>query len=285
MAMAVTSLLGAIVQGIQIRAVPVEPGALLKTGRSFWLIGRWVMTANLTNILTGVCCTFALARSHGDGAVGRFAAVSNLLRIANPLFITLATLIVPAVALVSASGQNRKTLGAAWRASRHYGIRGMVLLAPYWLALLIFPGQALALLYHHRPEYRGLENDVRIFVGISVLSIINAVLASLFNGLRRSRRALVAQLVGAAACVVITIPMTIMIGLPGLLLGTLVSNGAMAASLAVLYLLLRREIDNPAQPTSQTLRGWWTALQWRHWGKGGSAGVMAIRKALRPASR
>jgi O-antigen/teichoic acid export membrane protein len=242
MAMAVTSLAAAIVQGFQVGIKPTGITSVLKTGRHFWLIGRWVMTANLTTLITGVCCSYTLARSHGDASMGQYAALSNLLRIANPMFITLATLIVPAVALVSASGNHPGMLADAWRVSRGYALRGLALLLPYWLLLLAFPNFAISLLYHGRPQYVGLGLDLRIFVGISTLTLINAVFASTFNGLRRNRRALMAQVIGAAFCLVLTLPLTIRFGLQGLLTGMLVSNAAVALSLIVLYYLLTREL-------------------------------------------
>jgi O-antigen/teichoic acid export membrane protein len=250
MSMAVTSLIAAMVQGIQIGVKPTGPRAIVQLGRRFWYIGRWVMTSNLTNLITSVGCSYALARSHGNAAMGKFAALSNLLRIANPVLITLATLIVPAVAVVSANGSNPSTYTAAWRVGRGYAMRVATLLVPYWLVLLLFPGHAIALLYHGRAEYAGLGTDLRIFVGISALTMANAVMASVFNGLRRSRRAMAAQMVGAAACAVVTIPLTLWFGLEGLLIGTLISNAAIAGALLYLYLLLIKPI-NDSPPSNQ----------------------------------
>jgi O-antigen/teichoic acid export membrane protein len=248
MIMAGTSVAAALIQGFQLRALPAAPRKILNLGRSFWKTGRWVMVANLTNVITTVCCSFALARSHGDAVVGQFAAVSNLLRIVNPLFITLATLIVPAVALVSATEQTPRTIAAAWRVTRHYGLRGMILLLPYWLFLSLFPGHAIGLFYHGRPEYTGLEAEVRILVCISICAIIAAVMASLLNGLRRSRRAMLAQIAGAGACLVVTIPATVYFGLDGLLIGTLISNATVAAALIFFYLHMSREIRAESEP-------------------------------------
>jgi O-antigen/teichoic acid export membrane protein len=247
MAMALTSAAAAAVQGLQIGARPVGWSALMRLGRQFWLIGRWVMTANLTNVITSVCCSYTLARSHGDAAMGQYAAVSNLLRIANPLFITLATMIVPAVSAASPRGDSALSLVRAWRVARHYGLRGAALLTPYWATLFFAPGAAIALLYPHRLEYRDLQADLRIFVFISILNLINAVMASMFNGLRRNRRAMMAQIVGAAACVAVAIPLTVRFGLVGLLVGSLITNAAIAASLIQLYRMLARELRDKAE--------------------------------------
>jgi O-antigen/teichoic acid export membrane protein len=247
MIMAATSIVAALIQGFQLGAWPSGAAAIAEVARSFWSIGRWMMFANFTTIVTTVCCSFTLARSHGDAAMGQFAAVSNLLRIVNPLLITLATLIVPAVALVSAEKENLQSLAAAWRVTRHYGLRGAALLIPYWLILAIFPDRAIALLYHGRAEYAGLDTEVRIFVGISIFATINAVLTSLFNGLRRSRNAMAAQFGGAAACVLFTIPATMYCGLDGLLIGTLISNAAVAVTLIYFYLRMTQQIESDPQ--------------------------------------
>jgi O-antigen/teichoic acid export membrane protein len=244
MSMAITSLAAALVQGAQIGVKPVGLKSMVRLGRSFWLVGRWVMTANLTAVITSVCCSYTLARSHGNAAMGQYAALSNLLRIANPLFITLATLIVPAVAMVSASashseGNQSRMLWEAWHVSRHFGLHGAALLLPFWAILLLFPEHAIALLYPRRPEYLGLTWDLRMFVCVSALTLINIVVASTFNGLRRNRRAMAAQVVGAGACLVVTIPLTIWLGLEGLLIGMMVSNATVAATLIALYQLLK----------------------------------------------
>jgi O-antigen/teichoic acid export membrane protein len=242
--MAVTSLIAAVIQGAQIGVKPARAKSALKMGRSFWLIGRWVMTANLTTLITSVCISYALAKSHGNAAVGKCAALSNLLRIANPLVITLSTLIVPAVALAGANGTSLSSLTAALRVARHYGIRGAALLAPYWAILLLFPSRAISLLYKGRREYTGMDTELRLFVGISILVLINAVLSSTLNGLRRSRRAMAAQLLGAVVCVAVTLPMTIRFGLMGLLVGTLAYNLATAIALALLFFHLALGADD-----------------------------------------
>jgi O-antigen/teichoic acid export membrane protein len=239
MAMAITSLIAALVQGVQLEVRPVGFDVLLRTGRNFWLAGRWVMVASLTNLVTTVCCSYTLARSHGDAAMGQYAAISNLLRIANPLFITLATLIVPAITLVAPNDQGPSTLRAAWRAGWHYGLRGAALLVPYWSILLIIPLHAIRLLYPHRGEFDSLSNDLRLFVGVSITTLLNAVLISIFNGLRRNRRALIAQAGGVVACAALTLPLTFHFGLRGLLIGTLISNLTVAGAMGYLFWTLR----------------------------------------------
>jgi O-antigen/teichoic acid export membrane protein len=241
MAMAGTSVAAALIQGFQVRARSSGLAAAVQMGKSFWFIGRWVMTANLTNLIISVCCSYALFRSHGKAAVGQYAAMANLLKIANPLFITLATMIVPAVALVGAKGERPEAIAAAWRIASGYGIRGTVLLAPFWALLLIFPAQAIALLYRGRPEYMGLETALRLLVGISMLTMINAVMGSIFNGLQRSGLSMAAQVAGAVACLIITIPMTIEFGLNGFLVGTLLAYAAISGSLVAFYIYISRK--------------------------------------------
>jgi O-antigen/teichoic acid export membrane protein len=248
MAMALTSLVAAVVQGFQIRVSSVGLESIARKGRNFWLAGRWVMTANLTNVITSVFCSYTLARSHGNAAMGQYAALSNLLRIANPIFITLATLIVPAVALIAVKGHNPRMLSAAQRVTRDFALRAAALLLPYWSLLLLFPSHAILLLYPRRPEYRGLDTELRMFVGISVLTMINLLLASIFNGMGRNRRALVAQIAGAAACVVVTIPLTIRLGLEGILIGTLVSNAVVVVTQIGLYRVLKHDLREAEAP-------------------------------------
>jgi Na+-driven multidrug efflux pump len=180
--------------------------------------------------------------------MGQYAALSNLLRIANPIFITLATLIVPAVALIAVKGHNPRMLSAAQRVTRDFALRAAALLLPYWSLLLLFPSHAILLLYPRRPEYRGLDTELRMFVGISVLTMINLLLASIFNGMGRNRRALVAQIAGAAACVVVTIPLTIRLGLEGILIGTLVSNAVVVVTQIGLYRVLKHDLREAEAP-------------------------------------
>jgi O-antigen/teichoic acid export membrane protein len=235
---AVTSLAAAALQAFQLRLRPRGPRATLDIGRRFMKQGRWVLLANLTTVVTTVSCSYTLARSHTEAAVGQYQAVLNLLRPVNPLMITLSTLIIPAAAQASSMGGLR----AASRVTLRYACHAAAILAPYWLVMLVFPQAALSILYGSSSGYRPLTTEVRLFVGISAVSVVGSIVAAMFNGVQRSRRAMTGQFVGVIATLAITLPLIVKFGLRGAVVGNLISNGAAAVALLYLFFLrLRHE--------------------------------------------
>ena len=243
---ALTCLAACIIQAVQLRVKLVGIRDSAKYAMSFWRTGRWVLASNMSTLVSSVCCSFCLAHWHGTSDVGVFAAISNLMRPSNPLLIALSTLIVPAVAL-AASKHGQNNLREALRVTRKHTLQGLALLAPYWLILLLVPNLAIRLLYPHQPIYHGHGFELRLFVASYVMTTVNVVVAAMLNGFNRSRRALAAQLIGTAASAGITIPLTIHIGLRGLLLGTLISNTVIAMSLIYLLVRLQRHLAGEVQ--------------------------------------
>ncbi|MBV8782069.1 MAG: polysaccharide biosynthesis C-terminal domain-containing protein, partial [Phycisphaerae bacterium] len=240
-AIAVTSLAACLIQARQLRIKLGTFAEAYRTSELFFRMGRWVLVANLSTLVSGVCCTFSLARTHGQDKVGQFFAVLNLLRLANPVLIALSSLIIPAVAL-AASKHGTKNLREAIRVTERHTIHGLLLLTPYWLILLILPQHALRIFYPHRPDYYGLGFELRLLVLNYIVQLVVVVLGAMLNGFNRSRRVLAAQLLGTAASALVTIPLIFVDGLRGLLIGTVISNSVIAISLVYLLYRLHRQL-------------------------------------------
>jgi O-antigen/teichoic acid export membrane protein len=103
------------------------------------------------------------------------------------------------------------------------------------------PEWCIAKMYPAQVQYHGLAPELRVFVASSIVTMVNIAIIALFNGMHRSRRAMVGQLCGAFASLVVTIPLTMHYGLRGILFGTLASNSVIAIVLLVLSRLLHRD--------------------------------------------
>lgn len=204
--------------------------ALWKTMRDFFTLGRWVMLANFTAVITTLSCSWVLAYFHGTGAVGQFQALANLMKLSNPLTICMAGLIVPA----AARAFRTHGINAAQRVAFRYGLLTAAAIAPYFLFLVLFPTTSLHLLYGAGSEYTPLGNQLRAFVAWYSALIVAQVAGCYLNAIEQSRRGFIAQLAQAAAVILVTLPLTALYGLDGLLLGGVIGNCVMAAAYGVM---------------------------------------------------
>ncbi len=236
-AMALTSLAASAIQGGQLKIRLTGLRGTFQIAASFWRMGRWVLLSTLSMFCSGVVCSYALTHWHGKQSMGEYAALGNLMRLANPWMITLSTLIVPAVAVAN----ERSGLNAARRATIRLASGGGAMLVPYWALLYIFPEWCIVKMYPAQAEYHHLVPELRLFVASSIVTMLNIAVIAMFNGLHRSRRAMVGQLSGAVASLLVTIPLTYEYGLRGILFGTLASNSVISLVLLILSRRLHRE--------------------------------------------
>jgi O-antigen/teichoic acid export membrane protein len=233
MAIAATSAAGALVQAFQVGLRRLPRHLLAPTGLAFWRDGRWLLLVQCLGLLTVYATPWTLMFFHGGREVAQFQAVAVLLGVANPVTAGMIGLIVPAVAAASRDGD----VTAARAAALRYGAVGAALLLPYYLALSLFPTTLLSLFSGAESAYVGLATPVRLFVAAYALFYVAQISAALLNGLGQSRRAFVAHAAGAAATLLVALPLAAAGGLHGAVWGGLVPAAVHAAASV---LLLRR---------------------------------------------
>jgi O-antigen/teichoic acid export membrane protein len=179
------------------------PGELRGYASEFWALGRWLSLTNLTGILTVQAFPWTLAYFAGLEAAAQFQAATNVLGVTHPVIFSMANLIVPA----AARARHLEGSGAAWRAGTRFGAQAGVLLVPYFVLLLVWPGPILALFYGPGSPYLGLENVVRLFVVVYSLRSIVYVLNSVLRALEVGSSVFLAQLAGGVAALVVGLPL------------------------------------------------------------------------------
>jgi O-antigen/teichoic acid export membrane protein len=254
-AVAATSAAGALVQAFQVGVRRFPVAALASAARTFWRHGRWLLLLQFVALITIYATPWTLKLFHGSREVAQFQAVAVLLGVANPVTMSMVGLIVPAVAAASRGGNT----GAAKTAALRYGAVGATLLAPYYLALVLFPTTVLALFSRNNPEYVGLTTPLRLFVAAYAMFYVAQMSAALLNGLGRSRAAFVAHAAGAAATLLVAIPLAASFGLSGAVWGGLAPAAAHAA--ASMLLLRRMNRLQPATPGTAPMPAGDVALQ------------------------
>lgn len=235
--MGLTSAAALAVQCIQIRPSFDAWRDLRGTARDFWILGRWVMFGNFTGVVTTLGCSWTLVWFHGADAVGKFQALANLMKLTNPLTICMAGLIVPA----AARAFGKHGVAAAKRITVRYGLMTAGVLLPYYALLLLLPTTFIHLLYGDGSAYGALGNQLRAFVVWYAALLVAQIGGCFLNAIEQSRRSFVAQAVQTACVVLVTLPLTALFGLEGLMLGGVIGNAVMAAC----YVAMARRINEP----------------------------------------
>lgn len=239
--MAVTSAAGAIVQFSQIGFRSVTRRTVWRFGTRAWQLGRWIVLASFVGIATGYGYTLLLAATHGEREVALFAALGGLMKFANPLMVGIQGLLLPACAQANSRGGVRAAIRVAFR----YGAAGAVMLLPFFLALSLFPEKITWLIYKN-PDYQNHAMAIRIFVLGYAMVYAGNVMMSLLNALEQSKSSFVAQTVCTVTAVLVSLPMTYVMGAIGAIVGGMITN---VARLGALLEMLRRALRNSGRET------------------------------------
>ena len=84
-------------QALQIGLEPVTRAQLRRNAADFWSLGRWTVLANSLGLITGVGYFWTLRVFQGLIATAAFAIVALPLKLANPVLLGTANLLIPAV--------------------------------------------------------------------------------------------------------------------------------------------------------------------------------------------
>lgn len=228
---AATSLLAGAVQAIQVGLVRVGWRDLLALAPDFWRRGRWMMLASGTVLITTLGYFWTLRFSHGLVAVGAFTAIVGMMKLANPVMSSTSSLVLPTVA----KAYKEHGFAAARRIAVRYGLFGALLLTPFFLFLLLLPSFGLRLMYQER--YLDLAGPLRLFVANYALLYVSIWVGAWVNGLGESRANFYAQGANAIVTLLIGLPLTCWLGVPGVIVGGLIATAS--GVVACLYLLGR----------------------------------------------
>ena len=240
-AIAVMSLLAAIVQAIQLRPSLSIRYCNTPLLRDAWLLGRWVLLTNAVTIVTVQAMPWMLGAFHGNAEVARFGAMALVMGITNPVVLGIGALVIPFVARAASRDGARAAKGVA----AHCGLLGGGLLLPFYAAVWIAPDLVIGLFTRGNPDYAGLSTQLRLFALAYALAFPAQVIGALLNGLGLSRLSFAAQSVYSAATLLVSLPLAAAYGLAGAVWGGLAPAAAFAGvSFAMARRVGREESQN-----------------------------------------
>jgi O-antigen/teichoic acid export membrane protein len=208
--MAITSAIAFGIQAWQVGIVPVSIASMKDFAREAWQIGRWVLWSNLSSLFTGTLFTANFMFWAGKEMVGVAAALNNLLRLANPLIIVIASIIAPHAVRARVHG-----IRAAAKVAIRFALLGGVILMPYLALLMVAPKFAIRVAYGENAVYLAFAYVLVIVSCYNVVAYWNAAVSTFLNAVERSRDAFKGQLTYTLVMVFVGMPMTAIFSYPG----------------------------------------------------------------------
>ncbi len=212
LAMALTSAVAAVQQaissGLFARARPIASTRAI--ARDFWALGSWSLANNLLSIGRVQMLLWGLAALAGASAPARFQAAMNLVNVVNPLVIGLCNVIPQTAA--RAHGQGK---ASAWRAARVFALAGAPIAGLFFLGLLVFPAEALRLVYGPGSPYLDLVVTVRLLALTALAAYSTDMICSYFHGIEAARHALTVNAAGTLTALALGLPLTAAYGITG----------------------------------------------------------------------
>lgn len=239
-----TSLAAAVLQAWQLGIGKPDWAHARQLGLAGWKIGRWMLMTNGLNFLTIQMVAWMVYSFHDAEFAAAFFALSTMLGVSHPVMFGISGLIVPGVA----KANHESGPAAARRYALKLGGLGMLLLAPFYLFLLITPDLAIRLVAGAGSPYLQYTFELRLFV-LQYFVIYGSVVATAYlNGLEAARSTFLGQLLNASASVVFRLPVTAIGGM-----AAAVWSGAVTYGLQlVVNLISIRRLSRPRrQPEAE----------------------------------
>lgn len=218
MALGLTSLLALILQAFQIGLSPISAHQIREVALEWWKLGKWAVLTNLSTFITGISFLWVLELWHTDDLT-TFAAINLPIKITNPIITSIGGLIVPAVARAASKHDWKQTRRSALR----YASLGAMIVGPIFIFIGVAPHLCLHLLYARfdTPRSALLLRWWAINCGVTYLATI---CSGWLAGLKEPRYQFMAQMVNVTSVVLLSLPATFIWGLPGLIIGGLVTT-------------------------------------------------------------
>lgn len=231
--MSALTTLAAVIQAMQVGLARFDRQQVVQFSRDFWHLGKWLLAANMTTIVTDIGYNWLLGLGHRAELAGFYRVIADLNKLSNPVVFTLVGLIVPVVARTRAGSdvQHAKRVGLK------YAAVGFVPFGLYFLVLLAVPEVLLKILYNE--NFWTLGNGVRIFALTSIIGFIANMALAVLNGLGRPQAQFNTQLTNTIATILIGLPMTYYWGLYGALWGGLLATIALTIVALITFIRAR----------------------------------------------
>jgi O-antigen/teichoic acid export membrane protein len=194
-----SSLLAAGIQFLQVRPGGLSSNEFAGAIGDFWKIGRWIANQNVVAAVVTTALPWYMAWLHGPVGAAEYQALYYVTGIAQPLMMSIGSL----VGVEAARSSARAARGGNLRAVARPVTLGGAAITVYGLFLAIFPKAALTVLFSSQSPYLRLAPQLRIFILAMLCMYWSQMLVEILVGYRKTRAAFLSQLYGSLACAVI----------------------------------------------------------------------------------
>ncbi|HVT88110.1 MAG TPA: polysaccharide biosynthesis C-terminal domain-containing protein, partial [Tepidisphaeraceae bacterium] len=187
-------------------------------GSECWKMSHWVLSGSLTNFIIGPVYTWNMRFWLGKEMVAINYAVTNVLRLTNPLTSVITSLITPNVVRT----KERAGMHHAKMQALRFGLLGAFLLMPYLGFLFVAPTFSLALFYKWTSHVLSWSVLLQITAIGQFIIYISIVSAAFLNAVQKSRLTFRGLVVQSILTLAIGIPLTAKFGLIGAAIGAII---------------------------------------------------------------
>jgi O-antigen/teichoic acid export membrane protein len=233
-----TSLLGLLTQLRQLQPSRSSAASMAAMLRDCWMLSRWAVPARIMGFFTLQAFPWAIALRHGTGQVATFQALFQIIALANPVLLSMGSLITASIAQSRA-----RSLGEGNR----YIIVTAALTGSYLLLVGIGGPRILSLLYGSQGRYAAFGGDLRMLALAWSFEVIALICTSVLGGMERTKGLFWVQTSGFISAALIALPMVYRQGFALAATGLLLVNVTRAVCGMALVLYARNDSWNLKQ--------------------------------------
>ena len=222
LAIAGTSLLGALLQAIQIRPSPTTVEWLRSFGGEIWILGRWSVLAKLVAFFSLQALPWAIAYRYGFVPVAIFQSLFQLVALMNPVLLSSNNLIMASIA--KHRQQDARIPGSAMKYMFYSG--GIA--AVYFVILLVGGSRVLTLFYGRNSTYLLNAPLLPIFVAGYALEFVSMFAGAILAGMEKTKALFIQQVCAMLVAICVVLPLVVRFGLRAAVYGLLVVNAMKA---------------------------------------------------------
>ena len=217
----VFALFGAVVSGraleIDWPSVRMPLGAFQEIAKRHISIVGWAAGGAVLSILATLVIQLGLAAAHGPAETAKLHSMVVILSLTHPIIAFMQTAVAPIVA-----SRNRvKGPRAAYALGVSSIAGGAAALLPLWIVLLVFPREALNLIYGSN-AFAGIEQPLVVYTIAYLLLYLGLTMTAMLTSLKAGRAGFLIQLANGFTALVLAVPATSAFGLWGAVGTTLV---------------------------------------------------------------
>jgi O-antigen/teichoic acid export membrane protein len=202
-----------------------------------------VIGANILAACSNQWFVWVLARSHGLSSSGALVALANIAAVASPIMFGFENIMVPEIA----RGREWFSSGAIRRLLLRRGGAACLLVAPFLVAIAVWPRQAAQLFYGQATEYAQFAWGLRLLAAAYALFVCSSVLGAALRGYSASRAVFIMHLYPALVGITIGTVLIWQYGVSGACFASLLT-GLLRVAVAFYFVMQISELTAASEP-------------------------------------